>query len=303
MFRWSGLTATWRTPPLLVFGVTTVGAFSELWNPDYYVFQPAFWSAHIIVLVPTLYYLWRLRTDYHTANGIPIPKAYRIATLVFYWLYMAYWAYFCWVAFDKHRDDPWSLHVAHAFMSFVWYIFFAVSSAVYYYTATLLLQRTAALRRHIADITETTTKEVFFKVYDEEYEKNRRIGNRWNIIIFLVILVLSLNIPADLLTVVIGKSTVALPGVIIKCLGLTWYLMCICKLNHMETYIQNHLHKHHVLQDDYEEIMRYMEVRRLGLNFFGVRINYELLTKIALFLFNIALPTLYGLISNHILKI
>ncbi len=69
----------------------------------------------------------------------------------------------------------------------------------------------------------------------------------------------------------------------------------------MEKYLQNYIQKHHILPDAYEELTRYMEVRPLFLNFFGLRITFELLMKVLFIGLNLLLPTLYGLISNHII--
>jgi hypothetical protein len=303
MFRLAFLPPRQQFVPLVAFLSTAVGAFSLLWNPNYYILQPVFWSSHIMLMTPAFLYIWRKRAILYESVGIPIRPAYRGITLAFYAIFMIYWAYFSFLELYERIGDPWYKQIGHVFMSFVWYIFFAVSSAIYYYTATLLLQRGETLKAHIYTITHATTKDIFFQTYDEEYEKNRRIGNTWNIIIFLVILVLTLNIPADLLGVLVNKKFIVIPGLIMKSLGLVWYLLCICKLNYMETFVINYLHKHHLFQEDYDELMRYMEVRRLGLNFFGVRITYELLTKIGIIALNVILPTLYGLFSNHILQI
>jgi hypothetical protein len=303
MFFAAWLPRTWRIPPLLAFLSTGIGAFSLLWNPNYYILQPVFWSAHIMIMVPTYLYIWRIKPNVYAHTGIPISRGYRWTTATFYGLFMAYWAYFCYLELSAHPEDPWYDQIGNAFMSIVWYIFFATASAIYYYTTTLLLQRTVAIKNRVHAITPNTTKDEFFVLYESEFEKNRRIANQWNIVIFLAILILIINIPADLLGILINKTFVALPGIVMKTAGLIWYLLAICKLNYMETYIQNYLHKHHLLQADIEEIARYMEVRRIGLNFFGLRITYELLTKIAMIGFNVILPTLYGLVSNNILKL
>lgn len=303
MFRAAGLPTSNRVIPLLAFGSIGVGAFSLLWNPDYYILQPVFWAAHIMVLTPAFLYVWRQRVDIYAVTGVSIKPLHRRITLGFYALFMAYWAYFCWLELEANRADPWPIQIANGFLCWVWYLFFAVSSAVYYYTATRLLERAAVLRGHVNSIGPATTKAAFFAVYDAEFEANRRMGNRWNIIIFLVILILTLNIPADLLGVLVHRLFVIIPGLIAKTAGLVWYLLCICKLNYMETYVLNYLHKHHMLQEDYEEITRYMAVRRLGLNFFGVRITYELLAKVGLLGFNVVLPTVYGLVANEIIHL
>lgn len=135
------------------------------------------------------------------------------------------------------------------------------------------------------------------------YETNRRVANVWNRIIFMSLAVLSLNIPADLLAVFVRGAYFVIVGAVVKIIGIFWYLWCICKLNHMEEYLMAHLHRHHLLQDDFEELTRHLAVRPLGLNFFGVRITYSLVMKIALVGVNVLLPTVYGLISNNILAI
>lgn len=303
MFRFAGLPPKNHVIPTIAVLSTGVGAFSLLWNPNYYIFQPVFWSVHTMILIPAFLYLWRNRQTLYTVVGIPVSKAHRWITMAFYGLFMAYWAYFCWVAMMEHRADPWPLQIGHAFMGYVWYIFFSVSSAVYYYTVTLLFQRSAVIKDRVHALTQATTKQAFFTIYETEYETNRRIANTWNLILLLVILVLTLNIPADLLGILVNGKYVVIPGLIIKSAGLIWYLLGICKLNYMETYILNYLHKHHLLQDEHEEIIRYMEVRRLGLNFFGLRITYELIMKVAMLGLNVALPVLYGLFSEQILKL
>ncbi len=304
MFFAACLPRTWRIPPTIAALSTAVGAFSLLWNPNYYILQPAFWSAHIMIMVPTYLYIWRyLKRSIYTHTGVAIPKTTRGITLGFYWAYMAYWAYFCYMELSAHPEDRWYEQVGNVFMSFVWYIFFAMSSAVYYYTTTLLVQRTVILKTHIHALTSNTSKDAFFTWYEAEFEANRRIANQWNLVIFLAILILTINLPADLLGILVNRTFVALPGLIMKSAGLVWYLLAICKLNYMETYIQNYLHKRHVLQGDIDEIMRYMEVRRVGLNFFGLRINYEILTKVAVIGLNVLVPILYGLFSTHILKL
>jgi hypothetical protein len=303
MFCAAGLPPRSSIVPTLACLTMGIGSFSLLWNPEYYIFQPAFWSAHTMIMVPAFLYLWRIRNKFHTYTGIPIKKIHRFVTLTFYILFIIYWAYFCGFALYEHRADPWHLQIGHVFMGFVWYIFFSVSSAVYYYTATLILQRAAALKTHILALNNSVTNDVFFATYEEEFEKNRQIANSWNLILLLVILILTLNIPADLLAILVNKQFITIPGLIMKSAALVWYLLCICKLNYMETFIHNYLQKHHLLQDNHEEIMRYMEVRRLGLNFFGLRITYGLLMKTAMIGLNVILPTLYGLFSNNILKL
>ncbi len=290
--------------PLITTAWIGVGACSLAWNPTYYIHQAEFWSAHIMLLFPAYIYLLTKRKEFYTFVGVNINKWYRWITLAFYGLFMAYWAYFCWFELYNQREDRWYEQIGNVFMSITWYIFFSVASTVYYYTAVKLLQRSETIKQHIHTLTDSTlSKFEFFRIYDQEFEINRKFGNVWNRIIQLVIFVLIINIPADALAIFVKKAWFVIPGLIMKSLGLLWYLLCICKLNYMEKYVVNYLHKHHILQDDYEEITRYMEVRPLGLNFYGLRITYEALMKVLFFGVNLLVPTLYGLFSNQIITL
>ncbi len=290
-----------RILPILATAWIGVGATSLVWNPTYYVLQKEFWSAHIMLLLPTYLYLCSKRKDLYTTYGKNIRQSHRLITLAFYTLFMIYWAYFAYLELYNNREDPWPEQIGNVFITVTWYIFFAVASAVYYQTATQLLQRAEIVKDHIQTLTKYTTKEDFFKVYETEYEMIRAFGNTWNRIIMLVMFILIINLPADALSIFVKQAWFVLPGLIMKSLGLLWYLWCICKLNYMEKYLQNYIQKHHILQDSYDEITRYMEVRPLFLNFFGLRITFELLMKVLFIGLNLLLPTLYGLISNHII--
>ena len=303
MMRAACLPKQGRILPVLITVWIGVGACSLAWNPTYYVLQKEFWSAHIMILFPTYIYLCRKRGQFYEYLGKDIRRSHRIISLVFYWLFMAYWAYFCYLELYNNREDPWLEQIGNVFMSVAWYIFFAVASALYYFTATKLLQRAEIIKEHVGTLTRYTTKEDFYHVYDHQYDAIRRFGNTWNRMILLVMFVLIINLPADALAIFVKQAWFVIPGLIMKSLGLLWYVWCICKLNYMEKYLQNYLHKHHMLQDSYDEIMRYMEVRPLYLNFFGLKITFELVMKILLIGLNLLLPTLYALFSNQIISL
>jgi hypothetical protein len=303
MMRAACLPKQGRIIPILITLWIGVGACSLGWNPSYYVLQKEFWSAHIMLLFPIYMYLCRKRSHFYEILGRNIDPQNRIITLVFYWLFMAYWAYFCYLELYNNREDPWFEQIGNVVMSVTWYIFFAVASALYYFTTTKLLQRAEIIKDHVGTLTKYTTKEDFFHVYDYQYDAIRTFGNTWNRMILLVMFVLTINLPADALSVFVKRAWFVIPGLVMKSLGLLWYVWCICKLNYMVQYIPKYLHKHHVLQDSYEEIARYMEVRPLFLNFFGLKITFELVMKILMIGLNLLLPTLYALFSNQIISL
>lgn len=292
-----------RIIPSLTIVSIGIGACSLAWNPTYYIHQKEFWSVHIMLLFPTYMYIWAQRKQFYETLGKNIQPIHRVISLVFYWLFMAYWAYFCYLELYENRLDPWPEQIGNVFMAIVWYIFFAVASALYYFTATKLLQRAEIIKEHVKTLTKYTSKEDFFHVYDHQYEALRRFGNIWNRMILLVIFVLVINLPADAMSIFVKKAWFVIPGLVMKSLGLLWYIWCICKVNYMEQYLQGHIHKHHILQDSYDEITRYMEVRPLFLNFFGLKITFELVMKILMIGLNLLLPTLYGLFSNQIISL
>ncbi len=290
--------------PVCTIVILGVGSFAPLWHPTYYAKQTAFWSTHLVIGIPSYLYILRQRRAWSNRSffeNIPIQPMYRRISLFFYWLFMLYWVYYSAIVLYEHREDTWPYQIGNAIMTIAWYIFFSLSAATYYYTCVLMFQKATYIKHHIQYLHEGVSKQDFFAAYDHEFMKIRRMGNVWNRIILLVLLVLFLNIPADMIAVFIKNLTWDIPSILIKVAGIFWYLNSVCKLNYMEDFLLSYLHKHHILQDDMEEITRYMSVRPLGLNFFGIRITYTMIMKTALIGINFILPTLYGLISNEIL--
>ena len=290
--------------PVLALAFLGVGSFAPLWHPTYYAKQTAFWSTHLVIGIPSYLYILRQRRAWQDRaffENIPIPPMYRRITLFFYWLFMLYWVYYSAIVLYEHRTDTWDYQIGNAVMAAAWYIFFSLSAATYYYTCVLMFQKATYIKYHIQYLSEGINKRAFCAAYDHEFMKIRRMGNVWNRIILLVLLVLFLNIPADMIAVFLKNLTWDIPSILIKVAGIFWYLNSVCKLNYMEDFLLSYLHKHHILQDEMEEITRYMSVRPLGLNFFGVRITYSMLMKAALIGINFILPTVYGLVSNEIL--
>ena len=52
--------------------------------------------------------------------------------------------------------------------------------------------------------------------------------------------------------------------------------------------------------DKIEEIEKYIEYRKIGLNFYGIKMNGGLIIKGGLILINLVIPTLYAIFSNKI---
>jgi hypothetical protein len=292
---------------ILANTIIITGFLSPIWHPRYYLHQTEIWTSHIVLLWPIYNYLFYLRNkwkDISLFENVEISKYDNYITLFFYILYMLYWAYFAGIMLYENREFSVEYQFGNIFMSIVWYLFFSTAATIFYYTATIILQRAAIIKKHIKKLKlSQNLRDDFFTIYDNEYKKNRKLANVWNKFIFIVILVLFFNIPIDLIAIFFKGALYDIPGVIMKFLGFIWYIVCICKLNHMETYMISYLHKHHYLQADMEEINQYILVRPLCLNFYGIKITFEFVAKVLLILINLIIPTLYGLISNKILKI
>jgi hypothetical protein len=310
MFALAGL-HTYRHPvlkygvPALINVILITCALSPAWFPDYYMQQTAIWTAHLVIIIPCYNYIriqrdkWFLVAfgDHNAIRGM-----YRGLTMTFYGLFMAYCGYYMGYMLYFNRYKPWPFQIGSVLMSIGWYFFFSISSATYYFTATSFLQKAHYIKQAIKTLKfAKDLRRDFYRVYDIQYRSLRRFNNTWNRIIFIVIVVLTANIPIDLIAIIYKHAYYDAPGVFVKFVGLLWYLITICKLNYMEIYTMNYLHKHHYLQESIGEIENYIRVRPIGLNFFGIKITFEYLVKLLLLSVNLLLPTLYGLIENNIL--
>ena len=291
--------------PILVNLILGVACFSPLWYPAYYVHQTEIWTAHLVLIIPCYNYILAQRHKWQSVvprDHVAIQTSYRVATLVFYWLFMAYCAYFLGYMLYFNRAVDWPFQIGNAVMAVAWYLFFSISSATFYFTATMFLQRARFVKSVIKRLKGSKNlAQDLFTMYDIEFKKNRRMGRVWNRIVFIVLVVLAANIPIDAIAIYVKKAYFDIPSIIVKLFGLTWYLLTICKVNHMETYLITYLRKHHYLEENIEQIEDYIRVRPIGLNFYGLRITYDYVTKAVLLLVNLLIPTLYGLIQNHVL--
>ncbi len=291
--------------PILVNLFLAVASFSPLWYPRYYVHQTEIWTAHLVLIIPCYNYILAQRHKWQSViprDHVSIQTSYRVATLIFYWLFMAYCAYFMGYMLYFNRAVGWPFQIGNAVMAVAWYLFFSVSSATFYFTATMFLQRARFVKSVIKRLKGSKDlAQDLFTLYDIEFKKNRRMGRVWNRIVFVVLVVLTANIPIDAIAIYVKKAYFDIPSIIVKIVGLTWYLITICKVNHMETYLITYLRKHHYLEDSIEQIEEYIRIRPIGLNFFGLRITYDYVAKAILLLVNLLVPTLYGLVENNLL--
>jgi hypothetical protein len=291
--------------PIFVNAVLVTACFSPLWYPAYYIHQTEIWTAHLVILIPCYNYLVAKRykwTEVTFCDHNDIRKAYRNITLTFYCLFMSYYVYFACYMIYFNREKPWPYQIGNALMALAWYFFFSISSATYYFTATTFLQKALFIKKKIKTLKlSNNLGSDFFLIYDGQFKSLRRFNNVWNRIVFIVLVVLCANIPIDTIAVLVKKAYFDIPGIVIKLFAVFWYLITICKLNHMELFTTNYLRKHHYLQDRMEEIESYIRVRPIGVNFFGIKITYEYLAKLLLIGVNLLLPTIYGLVTNNIL--
>jgi hypothetical protein len=310
MFLLAGLHPyTWKPikygVPAFVNACLVIGSLAPLWYPDYYLHQTEIWTAHLVLAIPCYNYILVQRHQWPSVSfheHTEIRPLYRRITLGFYVLFMVYYAYFAAYMIYANSHRPWPFQIGNIVMGFSWYFFFAISSATYYCTATTFLQKALFVKKKIKALKVSNNLLLdFYTMYDAQFRSLRRYNNVWNRIIFIVLVVLIANIPIDAIAVVVKKAYFDAPGIVIKCFAVLWYLVTICKLNHMEHYTVTYLRKHHWLEENMEAIEQYIQIRPIGLNFFGIKITFEYLAKLLVLAVNLLIPTAYGLIKNNVL--
>jgi hypothetical protein len=86
---------------------------------------------------------------------------------------MLYWAYFAGIMLYENREFSIEYQFGNIFMSIVWYLFFSTAATIFYYTATIILQRAAIIKKHIKKLKlSQNLRDDFFTIYDNESTDN-----------------------------------------------------------------------------------------------------------------------------------
>jgi len=282
--------------------------FSFGWYPEYYPMQGEVWISDVAIgsiVYSYMLYLYRKWDKSNINDDIIIPKWKINLSFVFYIFFIIYWFYFAVIQFNHHNQPDSLTQFKNTVMSYAWYLFFSVMATLYYFICIKLCQRAHSIRAFLKKLKKKTTSiETFYEQYNQHHEKIKKFSRYWNFIIFLGFLLLTFHVPIDLISIVYNKYYYDIPGFIIKLLALVWYTRCICQLNNYEGKIIPYLYKHKVYSiEQIDEIEKYISYRKIGLDFYGIKINGSTIIKVTLILLNLVIPTLYALFSSKILNV
>ena len=279
--------------------------FSLLFYPSYYPTQGVVWTFDLVLGCIVYNYLFYLHTKWAVAGcfeGIEVTKSVNAVSMTFYWLYMLYWLYFAVIQFNTHNDNNVLIQFGNILMSASWYLFFSTISAAYYFICVKLSQRAKSIKKWLIVLREDRPLiDDFYKQYDEHYMSTLHLSNHWNLLILIGILLQSCHIPIDLLSVIYNKFYYDIFGAVVKTLSLMWYLLRICDLNEFENTLIAWLYEYRLYDHDtLKDIKIYASYRPLGLDFYGIKVNRSFLVKIGLLVLNLALPTIYAIVSSKL---
>jgi len=297
----------------IILNIILLGSlFSMYWYPNYYLSQPIVWTLDLVIIYITynyLYYLLYFDTDTTKEIYQVIPWK-RNVNLFFYSIFMIYWLYNLIIVFYSHSEPNLLIQLGNIYMSFAWYLFFSMTSLLYYYICDRLLQRSGSIRIWLKDLKKKYKNQGvelkhndndFYNEYNKHYNIIKNFTKYWNFLIFIGFILLIAHIPIDLISVIIIKQIFDIPGIVIKTAALIWYLYCICQLNDYEDKIVPYLYKHRIYSDDQiEYISKYIKYRPLGLNFYGIKISGSYITKYLIIGLNLLIPVIYTLLSKNI---
>jgi hypothetical protein len=114
-------------------------------------------------------------------------------------------------------------------------------------------------------------------------------------------IILTYHIPVDLVNIIYNNRYTDSAGVIVKSLGLGWYVYQICQLNNQDTRVISYLYKHGLYTiEEMAVIERYAKYHELGLNFYGIKIDGTIIIKGSLVTINLIIPTIYAIVTNKL---
>jgi hypothetical protein len=293
--------------PFLANCILLGATFSPLYYPEYYPTQAAVWTTDMALITIVYNYILYLQTHWEHARSFEVNdvhKSVNRVSIIFYVLYMIYWFYFAVIQFMTHNSPKILIQLGNTLMSAAWYLFFSTISVMYYFICVKLSQRGDNIRLWLKSIKDKTpTLENFYLEYNYHYKRIRVFGYYWNFLIFLGVLLLSIHVPIDLVSILYNKYYYDTFGLVIKLISLLWYLWRICDLNEYETFIVSFMYKHRLYSmEEIADLEKYFSYRPLGLDFYGIKINKSLIIKVVLLLLNLVVPTLYALLSSSIVS-
>ena len=279
--------------------------FCIIFYPTYYPSQQEIWTTDIVIgfiIYSYLLYQQKRWDIVKCEEHIEIPRWSNNISFIFYVFLILYWLYYAVIQFMAHNEQSVTIQLLNVLMSFAWYLFFSVMASIYYFICTKLYQRAENIRAFLKNLKRTKPSiEDFYTKYNENHKKIKIFARYWNFLIFFGFLLLTFHVPIDLMSIIYQHVYVDIPGFVIKLLALGWYTYCICHLNNYETKIIPYLYKHKIYDvDKIEEIEKYIEHRKIGLNFYGIKMDGNLIIKGGLILINLIVPTLYAIFSNKI---
>lgn len=294
--------------PILINIILGGASFCMLYYPSYYPTQGEIWSTDIVIAWFTYNYMIYLHKRWDLAKcfeNINIKKSVNRVSLFFYFMYILYWFYFAVIQFSTHNEPSVLVQLGNTLMSTAWYFFFSTMSVLYYFICIKLSQRSNKIRKWLKTVIKESRPPIddFYNQYNSHYKSIKDLGKFWNILIFVGSLLLTFHVPIDLVSIIYKKYYYDIFGFIVKLLSLIWYLWRICELNDNEAYLISYLYKHRIYTtEELTSIEKYIVYRPLGLDFYGIKINKPFLIKVGLLTINLIIPTIYALVSNHILK-
>ena len=251
-----------------------------------------------------IYYLvsnWKVHKHYIERN---IQTKKRKVSYSFYYLFLVFFLYYSgsYIYYNIQNN------IQHTYFNYLFYggiyLFFASCGACYYFVTTKLIQKGNMLHKWLHEMKLTRPDEnIFYKQYNRHYKRIKLFAKYWNVLIFLGFVMLTFNLPLDIISIIYYNGYYSLPSIIIRTILLSWYTYCICYYNFYERYIPSYLYKHRIYnQYTIKGIEKYMKYRPISLNFYGFTINGHLIMKYIVLFINILLPTIYGLVSNRLIN-
>jgi hypothetical protein len=279
---------------------------SPLYYTSYYLYHPVLYSIDLSIGLIVYDYLLYLQKTWATASCFEHTQINRWnenVSLGFYSLFMLYWLYDGVIQFVNHSDNNVLIQFGNILMSTAWYIYFSVSSLLFYFICVKLEQRSTNIEIWLKSLKKKPIPiEEFYKSYKIHHSAIKKFARNWNFIIFMGFVILTYHIPIDLTNIIYNHVYTDSAGIILKSSALSWYLYNICRLNQFDNKVISYLYKHRLYStEEMALIEKYAQYHELGLNFYGIKINGSLIIKVLLISINLILPTIYALVSNRIL--
>jgi len=138
----------------------------------------------------------------------------------------------------------------------------------------------------------------FYNQYERYYTECATFTEGWKIYILIALMMISFRIPLSIVYIFYNQNLYEVPTLLFQSTNWMLLIHSISSLNEKPKLLLKELYTNRIFSKDViDDIQLYTKYKKLGMNIYGIRPTFEVITKITIFAVNLVLPVLLATFS------